>query len=181
MTLIDNSVSPTALAACLRAGHNIQHLSITPEEQEVLDQSNSIEGVQDFIAQYLAEVDKRNHNKTWKKVYSFSRFAGPVLDVFRQANFSPECSLALGLVGLLLIQPLNNKSEIEDKLEAQIGEIEGILSQVQFSKKNIHIVEIDIEIQGLCAAIIDFLLHALHYQKKSGIGEHSAYTQDLSS
>jgi len=31
------------------------------------------------------------------------------------------------------------------------------------------------EIQGLCAAIIDFLVHALRYQKKWGIGkDHSS-------
>lgn len=70
-----------------------------------MEKSKSIEGVEEFIAEFVAEVDKkRHHNKSWKKVYAFSKFAGPVLDVFKQANFSPECSVALGLVGMLLIQ-----------------------------------------------------------------------------
>jgi hypothetical protein len=61
--------------------------------------------VQEFIIQYVAEVEKRQHNtKVWKKVYAFSKFAGPVLDVFKEANFTPECSLALGLLSMLLIQ-----------------------------------------------------------------------------
>jgi len=66
---------------------------------------------------------------------------------------------------------LNNKSEIEERLEAEIGQLEQILSQVKFSKSNINTMEMNSEIQGLCAAIIDFLVHALHYQKKWGIGK----------
>ena len=30
--------------------------------------------------------------------------------------------------------------------------------------------EIATEADGLCAAVIDFLIHALHYQKKSSLG-----------
>lgn len=66
--------------------------------------------------------------------------------------------------------PPNNKCEIEDRLEIEINQFQDILSQVKFSKSNIHTPEIDAEIQGLCAAIIDFLVHALNYQKKRGIG-----------
>jgi hypothetical protein len=64
---------------------------------------------------------------------------------------------------------LNNKSEIEDRLETEINQLKDIISQVKFSKNNIQTPEIDFEVQGLCAAIIDFLFHALHYQKKWGI------------
>ena len=57
------------------------------------------------MSQYVEEIGKtQRHNKAWKKVYAFLQFARPVLEVFRQANFTPECSIALGLVGLLLIQ-----------------------------------------------------------------------------
>jgi hypothetical protein len=80
-------------------------LGITSEEKEVIDQSKTIEGVEEFIAQYVVEVNKKHYqDKAWKKVYAFSRFAGQVLELFKQVNFSPECSLALGLVGMLLIQ-----------------------------------------------------------------------------
>ncbi len=64
---------------------------------------------------------------------------------------------------------MNNKSEIEDRLETEISQLTEILSQVKFSKSNIATQEIDFEVQGLCAAIIDFLVHALQYQKKWGI------------
>jgi hypothetical protein len=60
---------------------------------------------------------------------------------------------------------------MENRLEIEIGQLQDILSQVKFSKNNIHTAEIDVEIQGLFAAIIDFLMHALYYQKKSGISE----------
>jgi hypothetical protein len=53
----------------------------------------------------------------------------------------------------------------------EIGQLQDILSQVKFSKNNIHTPEMDIEIEGLCAAIIDFLMHALSYQKKWSFGE----------
>ena len=99
------SISTSTVAACSRATQNLQHLSITSEEKEILEETKTIDGVAEFITQYVAEVDKkRHHNKTWKKVYAFSKFAGPVLEVFKQANFTPECSIALGLLGMLLIQ-----------------------------------------------------------------------------
>ncbi|KUJ16654.1 uncharacterized protein LY89DRAFT_734748 [Mollisia scopiformis] len=165
-------ISPTTLEACSRAARNLQHLEMTSEESEILDQSQNIEMVREFIAQYVAEVDKRRqYSKTWGKVYAFSQFAGPVLDVFKQANFSPECSVALGLISLLLIQPLNNKSDIEERLEKEIMQLKDIISQVEFSKSNIRTAEIDAEVQGLCGAIIDFLVHALQYQKKWGIAK----------
>lgn len=53
----------------------------------------------------------------------------------------------------------------------EIGQLQDILSQVKFSKSNIHTPEIDVEIEGLCAAIIDFLMHALCYQKKWSLGK----------
>jgi hypothetical protein len=40
---------------------------------------------------------------------------------------------------------------------------------VKFSNSIIQSPEISAEVQGLCAAIIDFLVHALNYQKKPGI------------
>jgi hypothetical protein len=102
------SLSSSTLAACSRAAQDLQHLGITSEEKDIIEQSKTIESVEDFIAQYIAEVDKKHHNdKTWKKVYAFSQFAGPVLEIFKQANFSPECSIALGLIGMLLIQVRN--------------------------------------------------------------------------
>jgi hypothetical protein len=102
------SLSTSALAACSRAAQDLQQLGITSEEKEIIEQSKTIEAVEDFIAQYIAEVDKKHHHdKTWKKVYAFSQFASPVLEIFKQANFSPECSIALGLVGMLLIQVRN--------------------------------------------------------------------------
>jgi hypothetical protein len=57
----------------------------------------------------------------------------------------------------------------------EIGQLEDILSQVKFSRNNIHTAEINVEIQGLCSGIIDFLTHALQYQKKWGIGELDRY------
>lgn len=105
------SLSSSALAACSRAAQDLHHLGITSEEKEIIEQSKTIEAVEDFIAQYIAEVNKKHyHDKTWKKVYAFSQFAGPVLEIFKQANFSPECSIALGLVGMLLIQVRNRLS-----------------------------------------------------------------------
>jgi hypothetical protein len=102
------SLSASTLSACSRAVQDLQHLGITSEENEIIEQSKTIEAVEDFIAQYIEEVDKKHHrDKTWKKVYAFSQFAGPVLEIFKQANFSPECSIALGLVGILLIQVRN--------------------------------------------------------------------------
>lgn len=89
-------------------------MNITDEEKEIIKRSKTIEDVEDFIAQYIAEVDKKyHHDKTWKKkVYAFSEFAGPVLEIFKQANFSPECSLALGLIGMLLIQVRNHLGSV---------------------------------------------------------------------
>ncbi|MCJ1389643.1 hypothetical protein MMC18_002500 [Xylographa bjoerkii] len=163
-------LSSTAVVACSRAANELQHFKFDSEEKQVLDQVRDIATVEAFMTQYLEEIDKKKkHNKIWKKVYTFSQFAGPVLDIFKQANFSIECSIALGLVGLLLIQPLNNKSEIEDKLEYETEQLKDIISQVKFSKSTIPTPEIESEVQGLCAAIIDFLLHALQYQKKWGI------------
>jgi hypothetical protein len=69
----------------------------------------------------------------------------------------------------MLLQPLNNKSEIEERLELEIGQLKDIISQVKFSNSMVQTPEINCEVQGLCAAIIDFLVHALHYQKKWGI------------
>jgi hypothetical protein len=99
------SLSPSTLTACSRAAQNIQHLNITSEEKEICDESTTIESVEEFVTQYVAEVEMRQtRTKAWKKVYAFSQFAGPVLDLFKQANLTPECSIALGLVGMLLIQ-----------------------------------------------------------------------------
>lgn len=71
----------------------------------MLVQANSIDAIEQFLSDYVKEVEKsQRHSKVWKKVYAFTQFAGPVLEVFKQANFTPECSIALGLVGLLLIQ-----------------------------------------------------------------------------
>lgn len=79
-------------------------------------------------------------------MYAFTHFADLVLEVFKQANFTPECSIAIGLVGLLLIQvcqpsswewipltsivlrPLNYKSETEERLELEIGQLADIIS-----------------------------------------------------
>jgi hypothetical protein len=66
---------------------------------------------------------------------------------------------------------LNNKSEIEERLEVEIGQLKDIISQVKFSNSIMHSQEINTEVQGLCAAIIDFLVHALNYQKKPGISK----------
>jgi hypothetical protein len=67
------------------------------------------------------------------------------------------------------IQPLNNKSEIEERLELEISQVKDIISQAKFSNSIIQAPEINSEVQGLCATIIDFLVHALHYRKKWGI------------
>jgi len=175
---------------------------LDPEEREVLEQVADLATVEDFIAEYVEEIERKSkHGKAWKKVYAFSQFAAPVLDVFKQANLSPECSVALGLLGLLLIQvrqmiskpskpssnvmlmwqaqPLNNKSDIEDRLEAELSQITRMISQVKFSQNMIPSSEIDTEVEGICAAIIDFLLHALQYQKKWGIGECRALRRTL--
>jgi hypothetical protein len=49
------------------------------------------------MAQYVAEViKKRQHNKTWKKVYGFSEFAGTALEVLKQAGLAgsaPKCPM----------------------------------------------------------------------------------------
>jgi len=46
------------------------------------------------MARNVAEViKKRQHNKTWKKVYGFSEFAGTALEVLNQENFTPECPM----------------------------------------------------------------------------------------
>lgn len=168
----------------------------------MLERVKDLATVEDFIAEYVEEMERKSkHGKVWKKVYAFSQFAAPVLDVFKQANLSPECSIALGLVGLLLIQvrqmipkpskpsstamlmwqlqPLNNKSDIEDRLEAELSQITSVISQVKFSQNTIPSPEIDTEVEGICAAIIDFLLHALQYQKKWGIGECRALRTTL--
>jgi hypothetical protein len=98
------SLSASTPSACSRAVRDLQHLGITSEEKEIIEQSKTIEAVEDFIALYIEEVDKKHQrDKTWKKVYAFSQFASPVLEIFKQANFSPECSIALGLIGILLI------------------------------------------------------------------------------
>ena len=110
------SLSSSALTACSRAARNIQHLNITSEEKEICDESTTIEGVEEFIEQYVAEVEKRQkRTKAWQKVYAFSKFAGPVLALFKEANISPECSIALGLVGMLLIQVSSCHSSIASK------------------------------------------------------------------
>jgi hypothetical protein len=62
--------------------------------KEVLKETKTIGGVAEFMAQYVVEViKKRQHNKTWKKVYGFSEFAGTALEVFKQAGFAPECPM----------------------------------------------------------------------------------------
>lgn len=68
-----------------------------------------------------------------------------------------------------LLQPLNNKSEIENRLEFEVNQLNDVLSQVKFTKTLIKTSEISTEIEGLCATIIDFLVHALKYQKKWSI------------
>ena len=164
------SLSNSTISAWARATQSLAHLTITVEEKELIEQANSIEAIEQFLSEYIKEIDKaQRHSKVWKKVYAFTQFAGPVLEVFKQANFTPECSIALGLVGLLLIQPLNNKSEIEERPELEMGQLKDIISQVKSSNSMIQTPEIDSEVQGLCAAIIDFWMHALHYQKKWGI------------
>jgi hypothetical protein len=83
----------------------LAQLNITTEEKELLGEANSIDNIEKFLAEYVKELEKtQRHGKAWKKVYAFTQFAGPVLEVFKQANFTPECSIALGLIGLLLIQ-----------------------------------------------------------------------------
>lgn len=136
----------------------------------MIEQANSIEAIEQFLSEYIKEIDKaQRHSKVWKKIYAFTQFAGPVLEVFKQAKFTPECLIALGLVGLLLIQPLNNKSEIGERPELEMGQLKDIISQVKSSNSMIQTPDIDSEAQGLCVAIIDFWVHALHYQKKWGI------------
>lgn len=73
-----------------------------------------------------------------------------------------------------LPQPFNNKSEIEERLETEIGQLKDIISQVKFSTSVVPTPEMGAEIEGLSAAITDFLNHALQYQKKWCIGECQA-------
>ena len=176
--------------ACSQAAGQLRDMTITrditPEEEEMRAQATTVEDTQDIIDSYVAEIDKIGSNsKIWKKVHAFAEFARPVLHVFQQANFTPEVSLALGLVGMLLIQggilephrfsntnriqPLNSKSEIEEMLESEINQLGEILSQVKFNNTFIKTLAIGDEIQGLSAAIVDFLVHSLKYQKKLGI------------
>lgn len=80
-------------------------MDLSTEEDQVLDQVKDLATLEAFMNTYIAEInDKAKHTKAWKKAYSFSLFAGPVLAIFKEASFSPECTIAFGLVGLLFIQ-----------------------------------------------------------------------------
>ena len=99
------SLSATTLEACSRASAQLKALKLDSQELKVLNNISSLDAAQHFVSQYAAAYKETGlARKGWKKVYAVSRFVGPVLDIFKQASFSPECSIALGLVGLLLIQ-----------------------------------------------------------------------------
>lgn len=83
-------------------------MRITAEEKEILRETKTVEDAEEIISCYVQEMTKvGSKSRIWKKVHAIAKFAAPVLEVFKQANFSPECSLAIGLVGLLLIQVWN--------------------------------------------------------------------------
>lgn len=108
------SLSKTTVAACTNAAQSLRHLKLSSEEKGILEQVQDFTTVESLIEHYVQEIGKRkNHSKMWRKVYAFTQFAGPVLEIFKQANLSPECSIALGLVGLLLIQVRSSKKDPE--------------------------------------------------------------------
>ena len=51
-----------------------------------------------------------------------------------------------------------------------MGQLTDILAQAQFSQSMVDSAQIATEADGLCASVVDFLVHALHYQKKSSLG-----------
>jgi hypothetical protein len=90
-------------------------LPLAGEEKEIIAKLQDLEAVEDFVRRYSTEVEKRQgHTKVWKKVYKFTQFVGPVLEVFKQANFTPECSIALGLIGLLLVQVRSGSMSLDN-------------------------------------------------------------------
>jgi hypothetical protein len=104
-SLTRDRLSATMVEACSRASDQLKILKLNNQERQVVTNVLNLDVAENFVSQYVEAYKQIDSGKKgWRKVYAVSRFAKPVLDVFKQANFSPECSVALGLVGLLLVQ-----------------------------------------------------------------------------